>query len=209
MRKFFHKFKNVIILIVLLILFLISNARSYATNVSSGLSNNIFRLHILANSDSAEDQALKLKVRDAILEYMEALTITTEDKQSVIELSQAHKEDLKQVAEKIIHANGYDYSVNIEIGNFYFPTKYYGNISLPAGNYDALKIEIGDSQGQNWWCSLFPPLCFVSVSSGVVDEKGEEYLKENLSNEEFSIVSEDSPEIEFKFKIIELINEKK
>ena len=209
MRKFSTNLKNLTIIIILFITFFIINAHSYAINVSNGLSSNIFRLHILANSDSEEDQALKLKVRDAILQYMETLNTAKQDKQSVIELSEAHIEDFKKIAEKVIQENGYDYSVNVEIGNFYFPTKYYGNISLPAGDYDALKIEIGDAKGQNWWCSLFPPLCFVSVSAGVVEEEGETYLKENLSEEEFEIVSVTSPEIEFKFKIVELMNQKK
>ena len=205
MRNFLKTF---IILSILLILFFIVTAYSYATNISEGLSENIFRLHILANSDSEKDQTLKLKVRDTILEYMKTLTNDMSDKQAVIELSRRHLQDFEKIAEDVIHENGYDYSVNIEIGNFYFPTKYYGNISLPAGNYDALKIEIGEADGQNWWCSLFPPLCFVSVSSGVVDEEGEEYLKENLSDEEFEIISSSSSEIEFKFKIVELMNKK-
>ncbi len=205
MRNFLKTF---IILSILLILFFIVTAYSYATNISEGLSENIFRLHILANSDSEEDQTLKLKVRDTILEYMKTLTNDMSDKQAVIELSKKHLQDFKEIAEDVIRENGYDYSVNLEIGNFYFPTKYYGNISLPAGNYDALKIEIGEADGQNWWCSLFPPLCFVSVSSGVVDEEGEEYLKENLSDEEFEIISSSSSEIEFKFKIVELMNKK-
>ncbi len=209
MRKFSTNFKNLTIIIILFIAFFIINAHSYAINVSNGLSSNIFRLHILANSDSEEDQALKLKVRDAILQYMETLNTAKQDKQSVIELSKTHIEEFKTIAEKVIHENGYDYSVSAEIGNFYFPTKYYGNISLPAGNYDALKIEIGDAKGQNWWCSLFPPLCFVSVSAGVVEEEGETYLKENLSEEEFEIISETSPKIEFKFKIVELMNQER
>ncbi len=205
MRNFF---KNFIILTILFMIFFALTAYSYASNVSEGLAEDIFRLHILANSDSEEDQALKLKVRDAVLEYMKTLTADISDKQAVIELSKKHSDDFKKIAEQIIQENGYDYSVTIEIGNFYFPTKYYGNISLPAGNYDALKIEIGQAKGQNWWCSLFPPLCFVSVSSGVVDEEGEEYLKENLSDEEFAIVSGSSSEVEFKFKIIEMINKR-
>ena len=205
MRKFF---KNFIILSILFIVFFAITAYSYANNISEGLAEDIFRLHILANSDSNEDQSLKLKVRDAVLEYMKTLTENTLDKQSVIEMSKTHMENFREIAKKVIKENGYDYPVNIEIGNFYFPTKYYGNISLPAGNYDALKIEIGEAKGQNWWCSLFPPLCFVSVSSGIVDEEGEEYLKENLSEEEFAIVSGNSSEIEFKFKIVEMINQK-
>lgn len=205
MRNFLKTF---IILSILLILFFIITAYSYATSISQGLGENIFRLHILANSDSEEDQTLKLKVRDAILEYMKTLTDDMSDKQAVIELSKQHMQDFQEIAERVIFENGYNYSVNIEIGNFYFPTKYYGNISLPAGNYDALKIQIGEAKGQNWWCSLFPPLCFVSISSGVVEEEGEEYLKENLSDEEFEIISSSSSDIEFKFKIVELMNKK-
>ena len=205
MKSFLKKF---IIICSLFAMFFIVTAYSYATNISNSLSENIFRLHILANSNSSEDQELKLKVRDKIIEYMETLTYDLSDKESVIKLARENSDTLKKIAEQTIQENGYNYSVNIEFGNFYFPTKYYGNISLPAGNYDALRIEIGKAEGQNWWCSLFPPLCFVSVSSGVVDEEGEEYLKENLSNEEFAIISDSSAGIEFKFKIIELINKK-
>ena len=204
MRKFL---KNFIILSTLFIAFFVITAYSYATNISQGLSEDIFRLHILANSDSDEDQNLKLKVRDHILEYMKTLTIDTSEKQAVIEQAKHHTSDFQKIAENVIHENGYDYPVTIEIGNFYFPTKHYGNISLPAGNYDALRIKIGQAEGQNWWCSLFPPLCFVSISSGVIDEEGEQYLKENLSDEEFAIVSSSSSELEFKFKIIEMLNQ--
>ena len=202
------KFKHILVIIILFIIFIFSTIISYSNSVFAGLENNIFRLHILANSDSEEDQNLKLKVRDSIIEYMKNLTNDISDKQAVIQLSDEHKNDLKQIAESVIKENGYDYQVEIEIGNFYFPTKYYGNISLPAGNYDALRIKIGKAEGQNWWCSLFPPLCFVNVSAGIIDKEGEEYLKENLSDEEFAIISDNSSEIEFKFKIIEMINQK-
>ena len=96
------------------------------------------------------------------------------------------------------------YNVNIEIGNFKFPTKQYGDISLPAGLYDALKVEIGEAQGNNWWCVMFPPLCFVDISSGIVPEESKEQLKNNLSEEEFALVSsEKTQDIKFKFKILE------
>ncbi len=205
MRKIFKYF---IIISILIGLFFIVSAYSYATTISKDLEKNIFRLHIIANSDSIEDQTLKLKVRDAVLEYMKTLTEATTDKNSVIEYSKSNIDKFKEIAQNVIKENGYDYSVNIEIGNFYFPTKYYGNISLPSGNYDAMRIKIGKAEGQNWWCSLFPPLCFVNISSGVIDEQSENYLKSTLSDEEFSIISSTNPEIEFKFKIIELINKK-
>lgn len=198
----------IISLFILFFSFVFISAKSYANNVLDDLSGNFFRLHILANSDSDEDQNLKLKVRDNIIKYMNQLSYDGLTKQDAINLTCSNLNNFKQIAEKTIIDEGYDYSVNLEIGNFYFPTKEYGNISLPAGYYDALKIEIGNANGKNWWCSLFPPLCFVDISAGVIDEESEEFLKENLSDEEFAIITDSSENVKFKFKIIEMLNDK-
>lgn len=200
------KLKYIFVLLLLLILFIFVSANSYANTISQDLSKNFFRLHILANSDSKEDQALKLKVRDAVITYMETLCYDGLTKDDAVSLTTEHLDDFKTIAQNVLKENGSNYDVNLEIGNFYFPTKEYGNISLPAGFYDGLKIEIGKAQGQNWWCSLFPPLCFVDISSGIIDEKSEEELKENLSNEEFAIITSDSEEIKLKFKLVELLS---
>lgn len=202
------KIMYIICLIILFSSFVLISMSSYATTISSDLANNFFRLHILANSDSEEDQTLKLKVRDSIIEYMNTLSYEGLTKESAIALTNSHLQDFKEIAEKTIQEQGYDYPVTLEIGNFYFPTKEYGNVSLPAGYYDALKIEIGNAKGKNWWCSLFPPLCFVDISSGVIDEDSEEYLKENLTDEEFAIITNNSDDVKFKFKIIELLNKR-
>ncbi len=204
MKKIFY----IISLIFLLFSFVLISLTSYANTVSEDLSNNFFRLHILANSDSNEDQNLKLKIRDNIIEYMNTLSYSGLTKEEAINLTNSNLENFKKIAEKIILDEGYNYPVSLEIGNFYFPTKEYGNISLPAGYYDALKIEIGEAKGKNWWCSLFPPLCFVDISAGVIDEESEEFLKENLSDDEFAIITDTSENVKFKFKIIELINNK-
>lgn len=202
--------KKFILISILFILFFIISATSYANTISNTLSDTFFRLHIIANSDSKEDQELKLKIRDEITEYMNALIKTEENlsKQDIINICKDNLTEFENIAKKIINDNGFSYSVKASISNSLFPTKEYGNISLPAGNYDALKIEIGTASGQNWWCSLFPPLCFIDISSGIISEEGEEYLKENLSSEEFSIVTEDSKEVKLKFKIIEFLNHK-
>ena len=139
---------------------------------------------------------------------MNTLSYSGLTKEEAINLTNSNLENFKKIAEKIILDEGYNYPVSLEIGNFYFPTKEYGNISLPAGYYDALKIEIGEAKGKNWWCSLFPPLCFVDISAGVIDEESEEFLKENLSDDEFAIITDTSENVKFKFKIIELINNK-
>ena len=201
-------FKKIILISILFIIFFIININSYANSISQKLSDTFFRLHILANSNSEEDQELKLKIRDEIIKYLESQIQSDSNKEDVINICKQNLENIKNIAENTILENGYIYNVNITIGNFEFPTKHYGNISLPAGYYDALKIEIGDAKGQNWWCSLFPALCFIDISSGTLSSDGEDYLKENLSSEEFSIITGDSKNVKFKFKIIEVLNRK-
>ena len=197
--------KKYFILLFVLILFLVLSAYSYVNAISKDLCNNVFRLHVIANSDSKEDQDLKYKVRDSLIEYMKTLTSDISTKDEAILIAQNHIEEFKDLAKKVINENGYDYEVNIEIGNFSFPTKTYGDISFPSGFYDALKVVIGKGNGQNWWCVMFPPLCFVDVTSGVVPEESKENLEENLSEEEYNLVSnsENSNTTNFKFKIVE------
>ena len=202
------KVKMVIILSFLLFIYTTICAFSYAENVSYDISESVFRLHVIANSDSKEDQDLKYKVRDNLISYMNNICKNCNNKEEAINLVTKHKEDFKEIALNTIKDNGYSYDVNISIGNFQFPTKDYGDISLPSGYYDALRVEIGEAKGQNWWCVMFPPLCFVDISSGVVPEESKEQLEDDLSEEEFALVSEDSkPQIKFKFKILEFFNE--
>ena len=213
MKNLLNLFKNpkvkmVIILSILLFIYTTVCAFSYAQNVSSDIAESVFRLHVIANSDSKEDQDLKYKVRDNLISYMNNICNNCNNKEEAINLVTKHKEDFKEIALNTIKDNGYSYDVNISIGNFQFPTKDYGDISLPSGYYDALRVEIGEAKGQNWWCVMFPPLCFVDITSGVVPEDSKEQLEDNLSEEEFALVSEDSdPQIKFKFKILEFFNE--
>lgn len=202
------KVKMVIILSLLLFIYTTICAFSYAQNISTDIANNVFRLHVIANSDSEEDQNLKYKVRDNLLSYMNEICENCKTKQEAISLVEKSKENFKQIALDTIKKEGYSYDVNINIGNFEFPTKNYGDISLPAGFYDALRVEIGEAKGHNWWCVMFPPLCFVDVTSGVVPEESKELLENNLSEEEFALVSDSSDsEIQFKFKLLEFFNQ--
>lgn len=196
--------KRVVVLLLLLTLFIFISALSYVRVVSKDIADSVFRLHVIANSDSSEDQDLKLKVRDSLLIYMNTLAQNCSSKEEVIKLATEHQEEFKEIAEQTITDNGFSYPVNIEIGSADFPTKTYGDISLPIGTYDALKVQIGDAEGKNWWCVMFPPLCFVDVSSGVVPDSSKEEMKENLNDEEYDLISktEDS-KIHFKFKLIE------
>ena len=158
-----NSLKNGFILIFLLFLYVFICANSYVTAVSDDLSNAVFRLHVIANSDSDEDQSLKYIVRDAVIDYVRSSTSSATCKEELIQMLDLYK--IKDVAYNTVLANGYSYPVSVELGNFEFPTKTYGDISLPSGFYDALRVKIGSASGKNWWCVMFPPLCFVDVSS--------------------------------------------
>lgn len=196
--------KRLLLLLLLLFIYTFICAFSYVNAVSIDIQDSVFRLHVIANSDSEEDQNLKYIVRDKVLEYINSVSANLTSKEDVINLAKENIDEIQKIAEDTIRENGYDYSVKLNIGNFAFPTKTYGDISFPAGFYDALKIEIGEAKGQNWWCVMFPPLCFVDVTSGVVPEESKEVIKENLSEEEYQLLSENSDDINFKFKIVEM-----
>ncbi|MBO4293354.1 MAG: stage II sporulation protein R [Clostridia bacterium] len=199
------KFKMISILTFLLFVYTTICAISYAQSVSQDLSNSVFRLHVIANSDSEEDQNLKYKVRDKLIEYMNSLIPECENKNEVIAKAQEHLADFKKIALNTIVSEGYDYNVDVEIGNFEFPTKQYGDISFPAGFYDALKVKIGKAEGKNWWCVMFPPLCFVDISTGIVPDESKKEMQNNMSEEEFALISDNkSADIQFKFKLLEL-----
>ena len=196
--------KMVIILTFLLFLYTSICAITYAKGISFDIANSVFRLHVIANSDKKEDQDLKYLVRDNLLAYMNSICGNCTTKEEAISLVEENKDTFEQIAKSTIQEQGYSYPVKINIGNFEFPTKNYGDISLPAGFYDALRVEIGEAKGQNWWCVMFPPLCFVDISSGVVPTESKELMEDNLTDEEFALVSDSSSkEVKFKFKLLE------
>lgn len=199
------KFKRFILVSALLILYVCISAVSYTHAVTTDIADSVFRLHVIANSDSAEDQNLKYIVRDKVIEYMSSISQNASSKEDVIEIAKANLDKIQAIASQTIRENGYTYSVNVEVGNFSFPSKRYGDITLPPGYYDALRIKIGEAEGQNWWCVMFPPLCFVDVTSGVVPDESKEIMKQNLSKEEFDLISKNSNEVKVKFKIVEVL----
>lgn len=207
MKKIFNisNLKRFLVLIILFSIYVFICAFSYVNAVSANISSSVFRLHVIANSDSAEDQNLKYLVRDALIDYMNSVSKNSNSKDEAISIAYQHKSDFYKIAKKVINDNGYDYNVNISIGNFAFPTKNYGDISLPAGYYDALKVEIGNASGQNWWCVMFPPLCFVDISTGIVPEDSKETIKDSLHTEEYNLINNaQTADVKFKFKLLEI-----
>ena len=163
-----------ILLSTILFIFLFFSSFYYAKYVSSNISSKVFRLHIVANSDLATDQMLKLRVRDAVLKYMNSLIDTSMTKDEITKIATKNLSKFKTIAINTLNEYGCNYDVSVEVGNFFFPTKKYGNTYFPDGNYDALNIKIGSASGHNWWCVMFPPLCFIDTQSGV------EYYQKSL-----------------------------
>lgn len=204
-----HIFFKVLILLILFFCFISVSAYSYVANVSSDISESVFRLHVIANSDSDEDQNLKYKVRDRLLDYMNNLCSDTKTKEEAMQIANNNLEQFKEIAEGVVKENGYNYLVDVSISKTDFPTKTYGDIVLPAGNYDALNVKIGSSSGHNWWCVMFPPLCFVDVSSGIVPEESKEVLNESLDTESYDLITNNNSSMNFKFKLVEFFQNMK
>ncbi len=130
----------------------------------SPLRDSVLRLHVIANSDSLTDQALKMEVKDQIVKTMQNDFGAAQSQQEARQLAVQNKAVLEEAARQVISDYGYSYPVQVEVGEYDFPTKTYGNFVLPQGSYEAVRVVIGAGQGQNWWCVLFPPLCLVSSS---------------------------------------------
>lgn len=159
------------------------------TSIQGTLSNKLIRFHVIANSDSAEDQALKLKIRDKVLEYIAPRLKNSKSIEESRSLIKSNDEAIKRIAEEVIKKNGYSYTVATNLSKQKFPVKTYGNITLPQGEYEAYRILIGSGKGQNWWCVMFPPLCFIDITKGEVSYKEtEKSMKKVLSEKEYEAV---------------------
>lgn len=161
------------------------------------LAGEVLRFHVLANGDSEEDQALKLKVKNGVLDYMKAKGQKSQSLAETKEWMEQHLEELAQTAVEIVAKNGYEYPVTARLTSSYFPDKSYGDVTFPAGTYEALRIEIGEGAGRNWWCVLYPNLCFTDATCQVVPKEGKEELKEVLQDDEYEMVTSTS---QFKIK---------
>nr|WP_294370119.1 stage II sporulation protein R [uncultured Ruminococcus sp.] len=164
--------------------------------VCAEIPNDIFRFHILANSDSEEDQVLKLKVRDKVLEKTKILFDTANSKSDAEEFVKANLETIEKIAQNEVYKNGYNYPVKAEVVNMHFDTRYYEGYTLPSGMYDALRITIGNAKGHNWWCVMYPSICISTV------DEGKSRAKNALSDDEYSVVTDEK--VEYKFFIVEL-----
>ena len=165
----------------------------------TALYENVLRLHVLANSDSEEDQALKLKVRDAVLEYTEEIFKNCTDKDEAHSLLEENLDAIKAVAEKTVAEESYSLPVSVALGEEEYPTKNYESCCFPSGEYTSLRIMLGNAEGQNWWCVLFPPLCLSAASNGA-----DAFTQAGLTDDQYNIITQtDTPKYKVRFKILE------
>ena len=157
--------------------------------MQKGIAEKIIRFHVIANSDTKADQNLKLAVRDAVGIKMSGLLKDAADRSRSEAVIRKNMEDMKQTAEKVIAERGYDYDVDICLTDTDFPVKTYGAYTFPAGNYEALEIVIGAGKGHNWWCVLYPSMCFTEAVCVTPDEKGRENLREMLDADAYELVT--------------------
>ena len=161
------------------------------------LASQVIRLHVLANSDSEKDQALKLEVRDRVLETTSALLAGETEPQAAAVLLNQHLDDIAQTAAQEISAQGHDDRVEVRLEQTWFPTRQYQGISLPAGNYLALRVLIGAAEGHNWWCVVFPNLCLPAVSEQALEAS-------TLTPGQISLLQDEETSYVFRFKTLEL-----
>lgn len=173
----------------------------------------LIRFHVLANSDTDEDQQLKIKVKNEIIKYLYPYLKDSDSLATSRKILKDNESEVINIAKRVIKESGYNYGVTTELGKENFPEKSYGNITLPQGEYEAFRVIIGDGNGHNWWCVMFPPLCFTDVTKGKVEEdKSKEELDKAVEDGK---KSKDKPEgenksedkVKVKFKVVEVIED--
>ena len=215
MKKFFNiKIIFVLILVVISNFFYgcntvivdkvsVNNLDSKTLNYNE-VKDSLIRFHVIANSDSDEDQQLKLKVKNKVIDYLYPYLKCSDSLDNSRKIINDNIDNIKALAESVINEEGYSYNVNVQLSRENFPDKSYGNIVLPQGNYEAFRIIIGSGEGRNWWCVMFPPLCFVDESKAEVEyDKFEEEIDKQKKNKTQNI--KNSNDIKIKFKLVEII----
>lgn len=171
--------------------------------VTMPLAKEVLRLHVLANSNSDEDQTLKLKVKSAIVDALDPIMSDTTQKAEACDWVSAHMDELESIAAEVIANEGYTYPVSVSCETVWFPDKTYGDMTFPSGYYDALRVLIGEADGQNWWCVLYPPLCFVDLTYGVVPDESKEKLETVLDEDDYNSLFDTNSKPVVRFRIVE------
>lgn len=176
---------KVCLLLSSVILILVTKQQFYNQYLQSGIAEQIIRFHVLANSDSEEDQCLKRQVKTEVVSYLQDKLNVAKTKEEAETIIRQEEEQIQKIAKNKITSEGYSYDVEVKLEPHYFPIKKYGDLTFPSGQYEALRVLIGKAEGRNWWCVMFPSLCFVDESYSVVPEESKEKLQHVLTEEEY------------------------
>lgn len=169
--------------------------------LQEGIAEKIIRFHVIANSDNRIDQELKYKVRDALIKELSYDLKNAYDIDTGRDIIINRLSSLKGIAEKVLILNGYSYPVAVSLEPCYFPIKVYGGYTFPPGTYEALQVKIGKAAGKNWWCVMYPPLCFVDETYSIVDGDTEGQVKYLLTEEEYAALTRKDTPIKVRFKL--------
>ncbi len=203
MKSRIHTLWGKRVIVLGLLLLSLATGALWLDGQQSQLADKMVRLHVLANSDSDEDQALKLQVRDAVLKTAEPLLAQAGQVDNATGILENNLEQLTAVAQETIYREGWDYPVSVQLEETWFPTREYDSFALPAGSYQALRVVIGEGNGHNWWCVVFPPLCLASASETVSQTAQDA----GMTDQEVALIAEEDEKYVIKFKAIELWEE--
>ena len=167
------------------------------------IASQIIRLHVIANSDETADQTLKKEVKDRVVTYLRSKMNQAASIQAARQVICQEMDALKEIAEKKIRQEGYDYPVTVSLGTTYFPVKEYGDMAFPAGDYEALRVQIGKSKGRNWWCVMYPSLCLVDGVYQTVPENSKDKLKQVLSTSEYQSLVDGGEDVQFRLRFFD------
>ncbi|MTI48877.1 stage II sporulation protein R [Sporosalibacterium faouarense] len=205
-------FKGIILVIAVILLIGVVSLRDVYINREE-YRDKLIRFHVIANSDSPQDQALKLEVRDKVINTMNEKFAKSTSLDQSREIIKDNLQEIQSIAQNEVNVQGSNYDVNVDFGQHSFPTKSYGNFTLPAGEYQAVEIVIGEGKGANWWCVMFPPLCFIDIENGLTDRDTKEKLRDVLTEEEYKMITqvqeEEEVPLKLKFKIVEIFEKSK
>ena len=186
------------------LLYSVIHKREVNPEIQKEIAKEVIRFHVIANSDAEIDQSVKLVVKDNVVAYMQGKLKDANTKEEAKRIMRKEIPAIKKIAQKTVKKEGYDYNCNVIYHTREFPVKVYGDLTFPSGKYEALDVVLGNAEGKNWWCVMFPTLCFIDGTYAVVPDKSKEKLKKVLTEKEYeAIASEDYVDIEYAFQVAE------
>lgn len=188
------------------LLLLLGQVRTSQEALAGRLAPSLLRFHILANSDRSEDQQVKLEVRSLILDYLQGKLDGDAGKEETVQYLSDNKMAVEQLADRYLEQAGFDYQTKLELTNCYFPTRVYDDLVFPGGNYDAARITLGRGDGHNWWCVLYPRLCFVDAACSDVPEESQMALREGLDEGDYLALRDNRPDVKISFFMFPFLN---